>query len=301
MERTVIRSISYDSLTSSVCEIEADLLNFTDNVIQLWGSCNGMVCIYPSGTGSGIIFCLLNPATREYRVTRTPTKPLFLCLCGLDYDRQADDYKLIVGDDFDGYRFSSEVQVYSLTSNSWKTIPTIPYTFPYSRVSGVLLNGYLHWLALSENSSKVIVSFDLSDERFKEVQLPEFFWKYDEYLIESLGVSKGCLGLLVNHEVWLMLDYGVEESWTKSYIITHESIVKGLFFSPLIWSFENGKLLFLSSGTLVLYDPEDESAREPNVHNIAFKSGADYFESLVSLHSGTYVGGDGRIEELRES
>ncbi|XP_026449244.1 uncharacterized protein LOC113349488 [Papaver somniferum] len=126
--------------------------------------------------------------------------------------------------------------------------------------------------------------------------------------LESLGVSEGRLCVVKKDyfgpdarlEFWEMLDYGVEESWTRRYIIIHESILMDNNFR-MMWSFENGKFLFLSTGTLALYDPEDGSVRGlNNKHDIYFMDGASYFESMVSLKSGTYFGGDGRIEELRE-
>ncbi|XP_026451061.1 F-box/kelch-repeat protein At3g06240-like [Papaver somniferum] len=258
-------------------------------------------------------YCLLNLATREYKMIVVPQDPDELCICGLAYDCNSDDYKLIVSDE--SYDKISAIQVYSLASDSWKSIPTcIPYTFPYRSYipeSGVFFNGYLHWLALNQSISKVIVSFDVSDERFKEVQLPNESWKHgcQAIFLESLGVPEGRLCVLVKKdyfgpdarlEFWEMLDYGVEESWTRRYIITHEIIMMDNNFR-MMWSFKNGKFLFLSSGTLALYDPEDGSVRGLNSkHDIYFMDGASYFESLVSLKSGTYFRGDDRVEELRE-
>ncbi|XP_026384554.1 F-box protein CPR1-like [Papaver somniferum] len=169
-----------------------------------------------------------------------------------------DDYKLSVG-----VTASKDTvfQFYSLASNSWKLGPTVPYRISYT---AVVVNGYHHWLVKAQDTF-FLLSLDICDDSSKEMKLPnEPLEKSceDEYI--SPGVLEGCLCILdssyVNHvkinvEVWKMLDYGVHESWTKRYIITHESIIWGHYLSLVaLWSFENGKILFMNSGGLVLYD-----------------------------------------------
>ncbi|XP_026459233.1 F-box protein CPR1-like [Papaver somniferum] len=167
---------------------------------------------------------------------------------------------------------------------------------------GVLFNGDLHWLAVAQDKF-FLLSFDISNESFIDLQLlPKELSEKNTYMI--LGVLEGCFcilvdsyanGIRIHREVWKMLDYGVQESWTRRYIITHESIILNhiIFLSPL-WSFENGKILLKSFGKLVLYDPEHRSARELNKHSSFTRLAV---ESLVSLQSRTYVGGEARIEE----
>lgn len=100
-----------------------------------------------------------------------------------------------------------------------------------------------------------------------------------------------------------MQDYGVKESWAKRYTITHEIIIRTTLRwrsirSLSFWSFKNGDVLFMIQGKLVLYDPTDGSAIERDMSGSvsSFGQGVTYFESLVSVKSGTYAR-KGQIED----
>ncbi|XP_026459538.1 F-box/kelch-repeat protein At3g06240-like [Papaver somniferum] len=163
----------------------------------------------------------------------------------LGYDHKTDDYKLSAGvTDFQ--REDTVFQIYSLASNSWKLGPTVPYSISYTaRWHEVVVNGYHHWLAIAQRKF-FILSFDIINESFKEMQPPkELLGKNleDDRIIP--GVLEGCLyildssytnGVKINVEVWEMLDYGVHESWTRRYIITHESIIwrRNLIYSYVV-------------------------------------------------------------------
>ncbi|XP_026433855.1 F-box protein CPR1-like [Papaver somniferum] len=182
--------------------------------------------------GNRDLLCLWNPATREYK--KLPESPIGfnrgnVCIHGFGYDHKTDDYKLAIGVEAPGSKDTTLVQVYSLASNLWKTEKTIPYLFCYMHISGVLVNGNLHWLALGQYNF-LLLSLDISGENFEEMQLPRKIPKLNKDM--CVGVLQGCLCLLVRSdvngvkfEVWEMLDYGVQESWTKRYVIAHESII----------------------------------------------------------------------------
>ncbi|KAI3901131.1 hypothetical protein MKW92_004530 [Papaver armeniacum] len=107
-------------------------------------------------------------------------------------------------------------------------------------------------------------------------------------------------------EVWVMQNYGVPESWTKRYVITHEIITRNItmhypFNLRFIFSSKNGQILLMEQGKLVLYDPKDGTAIEREMGSVlCFSSGANYFESLVSVNSGSYAR-KGQIEESTEA
>ncbi|XP_026419518.1 F-box protein CPR1-like [Papaver somniferum] len=303
-----IYSIGYDSLpSSSVCEIKdrvikvdhpfkSSLLHYCDGLL---GSCNGIICTWLSyyGGGNRNLFCLWNPATTEYK--ELPESPIEfngdnVCIHGIGYNDKTDDYKLAIGIKLPGNKDTTLVQVYTLASNLWKTVKTIPYRFCDIQISGVLVNENLHWLALGQYDL-LLLSLDISDENFKEMQLPREIPEMNKDM--SLGVLQGCLCLLVSSdvngvenyfEVWEMLDYGVRESWTKHYVISHESIINELRYLKLVRSFKNHEILLLKGDILVLYDPKHGSARELKINNVPFRNAETYCESLVSLNSGTY-------------
>ncbi|KAI3842794.1 hypothetical protein MKW92_002189 [Papaver armeniacum] len=86
--------------------------------------------------------------------------------------------------------------------------------------------------------------------------------------------------------------YGDPKSWTKSYTVTHEIITSRIrsygIVMKFMWSFKNGVILFTDTVELYLYDPQHGRAI---ICKLSYLSVENYSESLVSLNSGTYVGG----------
>ncbi|KAI3899226.1 hypothetical protein MKW92_018437 [Papaver armeniacum] len=86
--------------------------------------------------------------------------------------------------------------------------------------------------------------------------------------------------------------YGNPNSWTRRYTVTHKIISSQICFYrtslKFMWSFKNGVILFREYDGLYLYDPVHGSVIERKVNHL---SAENYSESLVSLNSGTYVGG----------
>ncbi|XP_026397104.1 F-box/kelch-repeat protein At3g06240-like [Papaver somniferum] len=152
------------------------------------------------------IICLWNPLTREYRRIRDPPRDdAHLIGYGFGYDCQNDDYKLV------RLLHGSEAEVYTFGSDSWNQYQC-PFVFASAPTEyyGVRLNGALHWKA-----KKIIVSFDVSDEIFKEFPLPE--QPLDDGGGVELGILESCLCLVSystsgRFDIWVMQDYGVKDS-----------------------------------------------------------------------------------------
>ncbi|XP_059638791.1 F-box protein CPR1-like [Cornus florida] len=196
------------------------------------GSCNGLMCLYSLRSGTPI---LLNPSTKKYQLLPPVPKPSFRYsrfheFYGFGYDPVNDDYKIVrIARYLDDqhFPFHNEVIVYSLRSNIWRVIscnfPPITVTQKPTFLSyGVLFNGALHWVATRQPGSRmdgfIIVAFDLVDENYREVQLPNTSGNHGM----TLGVSGGCLFFSCIDgddddmvELWVMKDYMVHESWTK--------------------------------------------------------------------------------------
>ncbi|XP_026409857.1 F-box/kelch-repeat protein At3g06240-like [Papaver somniferum] len=288
-----------------------------DCVIKFLGSCNGLLCIccsrYDYGPyeifSDGICYhhdsgccCqgqeihLWNPSTKEYK--RFPTLPqrpssyVDIDSYGFGYDYKFDDYKLLrfIDDDDD----SVDLDVYSLKSNSWKTIQNIPYSPSQYYIGGGLVNGALHWFASTKaQDSKVLVSFDIIYERFKEVSLPQepipnpktdpgISLEDDEPMCDlAVEVLGGCLCLVyhvfnIRADIWVMQDYGVKESWTKSFSIRQEEIISHLNLW-LIWSFKNNEILVVADKLLCLYDPNNKTYKKLKLHDLGKTLVADKF------------------------
>ncbi|MCL7033802.1 hypothetical protein MKW94_001129 [Papaver nudicaule] len=98
----------------------------------------------------------------------------------------------------------------------------MPCDFSGSRNRGILHNGVLHWIATRSKSS-FIGGFDIADETFHEVTLPNNHSDEDDDL--SLGILEGKLSLLCRNrmedpyediDVWTMVD----NKWSKHLKIT---------------------------------------------------------------------------------
>ncbi|XP_026384766.1 F-box protein CPR1-like [Papaver somniferum] len=160
-------------------------------------------------------------------------------MSALGYDHSTDDYKLVIGTVEPPESKDTLVQVYSLASNSWKPGQTVPLKF-HMQKHGVFVNGKFHWL-VTPQVKYFLLSLDISDESFKEMQLSEELLEKSKDLYMILGVLEGLLCVLFTSyvngnrthcEVWEMLDYGVEESWTRRHIITHEHITNSFIAFP---------------------------------------------------------------------
>ncbi|XP_026420693.1 F-box protein CPR1-like [Papaver somniferum] len=231
-------------------------------------------------------------ATKNYKTIPNPQKNLYLIgLGGFGYDCKIDDYKVVIL--WNLYSSNQEdrclLDVYTLGKNSWKSSKIELDMVPWRQDIGVLGNGALHWSGKwRDKRSKLIISLDISDEKFKQVELPEGDLENSDFCM-TVGALEGSLcvldgGDMVQLEVWVMQDYGVRESWTKRYTITHEMLTKFSFWMcyltvKLMGSFKSGEILFWTDGKLVLYYPKHSSAR---VLAYCWKNVVDamnYFES----------------------
>ncbi|GJW89823.1 putative F-box domain-containing protein [Tanacetum coccineum] len=177
---------------------------------NLIGSSNGLVCI---STSHGEVI-VANPLTRDMK--KLPNPKLFVGLewstCwGFGYDSSTDDYKVIVGSSSDYLRMS--FQVLSLKTNVWKDVGKLKYMCLNVHKVGILCNEKLHWFMKDQNGKDVILSFDLSEEKFEEISQPRVF-KYEPYF--HMGIIDECLCICdLNHPVWVMKNYNVRESWVS--------------------------------------------------------------------------------------
>ncbi|OVA01221.1 F-box domain [Macleaya cordata] len=320
--------VDHDSLSSSLTSSSSSITKCDqvseidypyktrDYIVEILGPCNGLLCIISDKD----VICIWNPSTKEYKELPTLEQLEFIptnlsttrITYGFGYNCNIEDYKLVRIETFyapDPYGNSSEVMVYSLRSNSWKSIQDIPYDPSYGgRQPGVLVNGALHWIATRWIGSKarkvVLVSFDIGDETFKEVPPPEHFKnkKFHKNKLGSLrnclnvGVLGGCLCVLCHLykvifvDVWVMKDYGVRESWTKLFTIVQEMVTRPFVFLSLVQTFDNGEILLQKSdNALLLYDMKQGRSRILKIRHIRRSFEVEtYVESLVSPNLCTY-------------
>ncbi|KAK4712525.1 hypothetical protein R3W88_007038 [Solanum pinnatisectum] len=162
-----------------------------------------------------------NPSTRESILLPSHWDKFFHgYIHGMGYDPTSDDYKVI---HIPEENEEAPTEILSLKSGSWRKI----YGGDCSLQSGnmeclTLLRGSFHWLTYSVDSMFSLISFNISNEVFGGLPLSkEMPLLYD--MIEQGGTVLGGM-LSVNFlyeedttifDLWVMKEYGMEESWTK--------------------------------------------------------------------------------------
>ncbi|KAG5531226.1 hypothetical protein RHGRI_025997 [Rhododendron griersonianum] len=275
-------------LESQQWESAVDLdypFNDLDQSVVVVGSCNGLMCVAATLTGTIYLF---NPSTRKSK--RLPDSGIkrprdSRDLYGFGFDESNDDYKVVlISHGGGGVSAKRNVMVYTLRTDSWRQIGGFPGGVPCN-VLGNFLNGSLLWLVCVDNSgpgySYVIVSLDLEKETYGEVLQPNYGKAHPDL---ELCVLERCLGVLCtspkNHiDVWIMKEYGKIDSWTKLFTIQD---VARPYFQTLCIS-KKGELLILFGQHLSIYSSKNGTCRNLVIHNANnCEQMCTYVESLVS-------------------
>ncbi|BAT77324.1 F-box protein [Vigna angularis] len=233
--RSHLYTVDLQSLEKPL-EITHPLMCYS-NSIKVLGSCNGLICI--SNVADDI--ALWNPHLRKHRILpadrfNRPDSSLFAArVHGFGHDAASNDYKLVSITyfvDLHNRTFDSQVQLYTLKSDAWKNLPSMPYALCCARTMGVLVGGALHWVVtrkLEPDQPDLIVAFDLTRESFREVELPATVKGNFDMEVALLG---GCLCLVENRgsgfDFWVMRVYGSSDSWEKLFTITQDHLHIGL-------------------------------------------------------------------------
>ncbi|KAL6497770.1 hypothetical protein OROHE_026920 [Orobanche hederae] len=188
------------------------------------------------------------------------------------------DYKVLIVpcwccDDWDEWLNHDSLRgaaslLYSLRSNAWKEIQPFPSGTSKPRANGVLVNGALHWMVYPADSNLVhmpsaIICFHLSSSEYGEVPQPTKYNPAPTLEGVDLTALNGMLCAFFNYcssadrdglVLWVMEEYGVEESWTKIYDIRCSSIpsitpkFRKLSFTLMpLYMYEDGRVLILVS------------------------------------------------------
>ncbi|KAK3012247.1 hypothetical protein RJ639_011234 [Escallonia herrerae] len=183
-----------------------------------------MAC-YAYGTHA-VMRYVYNPFTGNYRkLPKSRQLAQQKVMLGFGFHPRTNEYKVVKMVYYhavcDGGRLSyseSEVQVFGLCSNTWRSIRKVPYCLELRSSEAPLLNGRLHWLTLpAPPDGWKIISFDLADEQFRELPKPACGLRFCFYPSTVLGGSLAAI--LRNSEIWVLKEYNVKESWTKEFCI----------------------------------------------------------------------------------
>ncbi|XP_057784885.1 putative F-box protein At3g51171 [Salvia miltiorrhiza] len=194
--------------------------------------------------------CVCNPITREVLELDLPTDPQQSTLEVSALGFGASEVVCIKRRPYDD---KLDCHVYTLGTGSWRRLEGIP--FNYHSGSGAFVNGNLHWLATIGEDSSWISCFDLETECFSFFKAPPYHAQELPFIRgTTISAMSGCLwfckvaseyesyGGRCELTVWIMKEYGVDESWSMEYVIP---IDDGSTYVDPIKVFENGDLLML--------------------------------------------------------
>jgi hypothetical protein len=191
-----------------------------------------------------------------------------------------------------------EVCVYTLGTDYWRKIEEMPYYDRHS--SGIFACGTVNWISSTGGCWDVIISLDLEEESYQELYPPDFGDENDSW---ELGVLRDCLCVFASSDeywdVWIMKEYGNEESWTNLYTIPNELLyIKSLQDQDLVadaalYVSENDQLLVQcyelddmqrrDNMKLVVYDSKTGTLNIPEFqNNYEHTDAIVYIESLIS-------------------
>ncbi|KAH7843786.1 hypothetical protein Vadar_020743 [Vaccinium darrowii] len=253
-------------------------------------SCNGFLCLSEPKNNDPIYVC--NPILGEYITLPKCSSGKIVSSCAFGFSPVTDQYKVVRSFDNED---NHEVEIYTLGEGFWRNIGNnpYPYVYPYGLKHkfyfsfDTFVDGALHWLAWSPD---LIHCFDFTSEQFRAVPGPLGFWGgQKEYM--RLGVLQGCLSLCDfsdgdHADIWLMKDYGVQESWSKDFYIVkmiNETRIYD-YYEPIM-VLESGLILMLvNEDSLLVYDPVLEHYEDVHIYGIASMFlGIAHVPSLVSL------------------
>lgn len=192
------------------------------------GTYNGLVCLAYYDTSDPIIVC--NPSIRKYVILpEAKPPPMDWVRLEFGYDSRNDDYKVLRIRSRSHQSDDCEIDVWSLSRGSWKTLKAkLKKSFPSG--NNTLVKGALHRVHyLKRSADYFIMCFDMVSELFEEIIMPQDLRKKLCSTIRY-GESIGLLHVQRNagdsvFQVWVMKEYGVVESWTKQFDICLQGVL----------------------------------------------------------------------------
>ncbi|XP_058767133.1 F-box/kelch-repeat protein At3g23880-like [Vicia villosa] len=255
---------------------------------HLVGSCDGILCVanYRISPDFKPLVILWNPSIRKYKELPQFENPaelyrLWLRMTyGFGYDHVSHDYKLLVLYNSD-IEHATRAKLYTLKADSWRTIQPFPSDFgtllTYPR--GRYVSGTVNWMTCQRS----IVSFDLVNESYRKI-LPPRQQRKPRYL--GLSVLRDWLCITYDHDVWVMKEYGILDSWTKLFNVTHllNPLSNSFRLTNLLYIFQDDQVLlvfehFLGRVSLIVYNFKNDTSK---VSSMLKDISEVYVESLIS-------------------
>ncbi|GKU87423.1 hypothetical protein SLEP1_g1820 [Rubroshorea leprosula] len=244
--------------------------------IDVVNSCNGLLCLRtPIYDDPGMV---CNPVTGEYvSIPRSKRKHgwarqhLGIGFTAFGFSFRTYRCKVIrsvhlfVSTPNDSYFHDREAEIFTVGEDSWRSIGPAPL-FPFESSATVFSKGEVHWLCTDSKTVGSITSFNFEDEKFGEIPSP-FHYKRGGCNVR-MGILGECLYLtdIVSYdrfEVWVMKEYGVQDSWTKEFVIENQGLYvwpRGLY-QPIKYLQNGDVLMFHPSNAFAAYNPSKKGFR----------------------------------------
>jgi F-box interacting protein len=282
----------------------------SDVFCNIVGSWNGLFCFAFDHPGFRV-YRLWNPSIHKALSLPEPnftvsSHGISEHFHGFGHDPSTNDVKL-VRLAYPGRHFMKVpplVEIYTLNTGCWRDIAApAPSYIVNERCLSVFVNGASHWVAHTPPHERtfrnVIVAFDMGDEVFREIEVPNCFVG-KLYLNMTVAVRDGllCLVPFNEHEqeqsfsIWIMKEYGIGESWTKLFDI---DISQGL--KRVVAFRKNGEVVVTDrNGELLSYEPNIQQVTQLGFRKYSFSGTKNgfverwffldkYLESLVLLNA----------------
>ncbi|KAK7295542.1 hypothetical protein RJT34_18452 [Clitoria ternatea] len=154
---------------------------------------------------------------------------------GFGYDVSTDDY-LVFFLKLTPIQ-SNRAEFFSLKTNSWNSVDFRRLDYRYRNLgyrftAGSFVHGAIHWLVFSVNSNAlVILDFDRIERSLYEIPLPlDLTLEY----YRSLFKFHWLLGDVV--EIWVMKEYRVLSSWTRTFVVATCPDIPPTSFFPVCFT-----------------------------------------------------------------
>ncbi|KAL8048500.1 hypothetical protein ABFX02_07G070700 [Erythranthe guttata] len=261
-------------------------------IAYFFGAFDGLLC-YLQNHDDATRIRIWNPATRVSKTADLKLKfDNFVSWFGRE--SSDDEYKLILGIRPHGKQLANNhtllVTLYvdgDSSNSSAQEIDLDQLVFkPYEE--GTFFRGILHWPA-NRNRYWVVFTYDLGQKSVGEIAMPVTSQNHlcglgvvDRCLSEICG---NCEGFCVIYEVWIMKEYGIKESWTKSMNIPHPA--GNIQYMYLVGVSDYGDIFFRSSTeqvNLFVYSVGEKKYTATLVSDGYFVK--TYVETLVSPNLG---------------
>ncbi|XP_022774049.1 F-box protein CPR30-like [Durio zibethinus] len=299
--------ISHNDSSCSGVDVYLGILgNSSVYDLELSANCDGIIFYSNYSQGYSV---LCNLATRETILvpdTSSGNDSSYLYSVAFGYDLKNHRYKAVritkSRRDNDRrtsmVRMSYNVEVYTLGTYSWRQVNNGKLNSLNSRQisaphGSFYFNGAIHWKGFPERPDSndiVIIVFNLSDEEFDIIPLPDDVKPFMHFLVwdRSFAVSH------VTHrnhsllDIFAMKEYGVKESWTKVFAI---EIGHFIFVRPLaVW--KNNEIVFeimddkdRINFQLVTYNLKRQEFKKLQILGPLLFKAYVYMESLVPIKS----------------